>query len=278
MKKLLVLILTITALAAVAASQAKDENEILKIHKGLERAYVNGEITPFEAILSDDYLGAFPNGKGMTRAELLDDMRKEHAKPTFKVVSDETDNVKIKVIGDAAYVTSDWTSVSLSTADPKAKPHTDKGRYTGIYEKRGGKWLLVAEHFSEMQHDRKIMEQEVIAASNAYDEAVKRRDAVAYERLLHADYIFTNEDGKTVSRTDDIAHVASADTVIASIETMDKKVRILGNTSALETGVYHATGTRKGKPFDETGRYTTVWLWRDFRWQITADHVTTVKK
>lgn len=279
MKRLIAVLTLLAISAAVAFSQDnKDEQEILKIHSGLEQSYKNREIAPFEARLADDYVGAFPDGVAMTRAEVLEDMRKGIAKPTFKLVSETSDAIKVKVIGNVAYITSNWTSITLPINDPKAEPHTDKGRYTGIYEKRDGKWMLVVEQFSEAQHDRKLMEQQIIVASENYDAAIKSRDKAAYDRLLHADYFFTNEDGKIITRAEDLAHMTSSEIVINTNETSDKKVRIVGNTSAVETGMYHTTGTTKGKPFDETGRYTTTWIWRDLRWQVIADHVSLVKK
>ena len=204
-------------------------------------------------------------------------MRDEIAKPTVRNVSEVSDNVKIRVLGNAAYVTADWMSVSQGFGDDTA-PHTDKGQYTGIYEKIGGKWMLVREAFTEAQHDRKTMEAEVLRASNAFDVIMKTRDKAAYERMLAADYTYTTEDGKLISRADDIAHFASGDTVISTVETSDKKVRITGNSSAVETGIYHVTGTHNGKPFDETGRYTTTWIWKGLRWQVVADHNSIVKK
>lgn len=57
----------------------------------------------------------------------------------------------------------------------------------------------------------------------------------------------------------------------------ERRIHVYGDT-ALETGRYGAKGTFKGKPFSETGRYTTTWIWRDLRWQIIADHVSMVKK
>lgn len=75
-----------------------------------------------------------------------------------------------------------------------------------------------------------------------------------------------------------LAFAASADTVIKTNETSDKNLGIAGNSAAVETGMYHVTGTNKGKPFDETARYTTTWVWRELRWQVIADHVSIVKK
>lgn len=277
MKKLTVAIIALAVFAISAAAQNKDEQEIMKIHHGLEQAYIKRDMAPFEAALSTQYTFSGPNGKAQTRDEMFKEMRDEIAKPTFKTISEESDNMKVRVMGDTAYVTSGWTSVAQSM-DNGAEPHTDRGQYTGIYEKMDGKWMLVREVFTEAQHDRKAMEAEVLKASNAFDAAIKSRDKAGYERLLAADYSFTNEDGKLISRADDIAHFGSGDVVINTVEPSDKKVRVLGNNSAVETGIYHVTGTYKGKAFDETNRYTTTWVWKNMRWQVSADHNSTVKK
>ncbi len=277
MKKLIFALLTIAVSAGFSFGQSKDEQEIRSIHTGLEQAYVNGEIAPFEAVLADNYVVHGPDGKVQNRAQLLADMRKEIASPTFKTVSETSDDIKINVIGSAAYVTSGWTTVS-KMLNPETEPHTDKGRYVGVYEKRNGKWMLVAETFTEQQHDRKLMEEQVLAASNAFDSVMKSRDLAAYEKLLHPDFIYTSQEGEVVTRTEEIAHFSSPDTVIKTVEASDKKVRIVGNSAAVETGIYRVTGTYKGKPFEEKGRYTTTWIWREQRWQMIADHNSLIKK
>jgi ketosteroid isomerase-like protein len=277
MRTLTIVIIAIAAFAISAAAQTKDEQEIMKIHQGLEQAYVKRDIAPFEAALAGQYTFSGPNGKAQSRDEILKELRDEIAKPTHKVMSEVSENMKVRVMGDTAYVTSGWTSVAQSLAEG-AEPHTDKGQYTGIYEKIDGKWMLVREVFTEAQHDRKLMEAEILKASNAFDAVMKSRDKAVYDRLLAADYTYTDDSGKLISRAEDIARFNSGDTVVNTVEASDKKVRILGNSAAVETGIYHVTGTNKGKPFDETGRYTTAWVWKDMRWQISADHTSTVKK
>ncbi|CAN5360801.1 hypothetical protein BH10ACI3_BH10ACI3_21330 [soil metagenome] len=277
MKRILFTIFALGALAAASFAQSADEKAITAIHLGLEKAYVQGDAAPFEAALADSYTFTGPDGKSQTRSEILKEMRDEIAKPTYKNISETSDNVKVRVLGNAAYVTAGWTSVTQGLGEGAA-PHTDKGQYTGIYEKISGKWMLVREVFTEAQHDRKAMEQEVIAVSKTYDAIMKNRDKAAFERLLHKDYLYTTEEGVLVSRAEEMARFTSGDVTISTSETMDQNVRITGNTSAVETGKYHAIGTYKGKAFDETGRYTTTWVWRDGRWQIIADHNSLLKK
>ena len=276
MKTLTIAIIAIAAFAVSAAAQSADEQEIMKIHLGLEQAYIKGDMAPFEAALAGYYTVSGPGGNVQTRDEMFKEMRDEIAKPTSKNISEVSDNIKIHVLGNAAYVTAGRTAVSQGLGEG-AEPHTDKGQYTGIYEKLDGKWKLIRDVFTEARHDRKLQEAEVIKASNAFDASMKNRDKAAYERMLHTDYTYTTEDGKLVSRAEDIAHFAD-DIVLTTLETSDKKVRVTGNTSAVETGMFHAAGTHKGKAFDETGRYTTTWIWKDLRWQVIADHNSIVKK
>lgn len=268
----------IISLAAAAAFAQTDEQQLMKIHASLDEAYLKSDIAAFERIMADDYVYSSPAGKMMTREENLADLRKEIAKPTFKVLTATSDGLKVKVSGNMAVVTGNWASTTTSAGDIKTDPHKDMGRYTGVYEKRNGKWMLVAEHFSEAPHDRKLMEQEVLKASSDYTEAMNRRDKAAFERILADDYFFTNEEGMTRTKAEDIAKMTSADGALESLTISDQKIRILSNGSAVETGMFKAKGTNKGKAFDETGRYTTTWVWRGGRWQIAADHTSLIKQ
>jgi ketosteroid isomerase-like protein len=275
MKNVLFATISIAILSLSSFAQSADEKEIMRIHKGLETAYIKGDVKPFETDLADYYTYATPNGKAYTRAEMLKEMRDEIAKPTAKNISEDSDNIKIHILGNTALVTASWKSVSLGLMSGD-EPLADNGQYTGIYEKDNGKWMLVREVFTEAQHDPKAMEEGVLKASNAFDEAMRSRDRAAYERLLHADYIYTTEDGKLVSRDEELSHFADAK--ITTMDTSDKKIRLIGNSGAVETGAYHAVGSYKGKAFDETGRYTTTWIWKDLRWQVIADHNSIVTK
>lgn len=55
---------------------------------------------------------------------------------------------KIWVNGDFAYVHYYYTQV---TEGPDGKPNTERGRWTDILMKKGGKWLLVGDHGGEIK-------------------------------------------------------------------------------------------------------------------------------
>lgn len=275
-KIILIAAVTIVSTFAAFAQSGKDEQEILKIHSSLDEAYLKSDVAAFERVLADDYVYSDPSGRMRNRAQNLEEIRKEIAKPTYKVLTATSDDVKVKVSGNMAFVTGNWASTTVPTNAASAEPHKDTGRYTGIYEKRGGKWMLVAEHFSEAPHDRKLMEQQVLKAGQQYTEMIRRRDAAGVEQMLADEYQYTNESGKVRSKTEDLA-TYKEDVKFESFVMSDQKVRVIGNGAAVETGTVTFKGADKGKPFAGSERYTTTWVWRGGRWQIVADHTSGIK-
>ena len=277
MKKSIYIAAIVLTFALVSLAQNPAEQEILKIHAGLDNAFIKKDLAFFETVMAPDYVYSDPQGKMMDRAGNIDQLKKEWANTTYQAIASTTENPKVKIMGNTALITSDWTFKSVGTV-PGSEEHLDRGRYTGVYEKRDGKWLLVAEHFSEAPHDRKLMEQQVMKAGLEYARIIKDQDAVGIERVLADDYLFTNESGKVKNKAEDIADYKKGETKIEVADITDQKVRVIGNGSAVETGTFHIKGTNKGKAFDTTERYTTVWVWRGGRWQVVSDHVSTVAK
>ena len=279
MKKIIfITILTIIS-ATFAFAQSKDEKEILKFIADYDQSYVNQDISFVETNLGEDYTISNPYGGFKNRAQAIEDYRKDKANSTEKTLSFKSTNESLRFAGNMAIASGTWTWSGVPISNLQAEPHNDKGRYTNIFEKRKGKWLLVSEMFSEAQHDKKEMEAQVLKLGLEYNQMIKRGDTAAIEKLLADDYLYTTDDGKVVNKTEELAHYKNLKSKIESIETTDQKVRVLGNNSAVETATIRIKGTDKdGKPFDDTERYTTTWVWRDLRWQIIADHTSTVKK
>jgi ketosteroid isomerase-like protein len=278
MKKLMMITLvTIVSTFTVFAQNNKDVQEILKIHNSLDQAFLKSDIAVFERVMADDYVYSNPYGKMFNRAGNLEEMRKEIAKPTFKVLTATSDDLKVKVSGNMALVTGNWTSTTVPPDNPNAEPHKDTGRFTGVYEKRNGKWMLVAEHFSEAPHDRALMEQQVLKIGKEYGEMIKKQDVAALERILADEYMYTNERGKVKNKAEDLADYKNKPAKFEMFEVTDQKVRIIGNGAAVETGTVRFKGTDSdNKPFEGSERYTTTWVWRGGRWQVVADHTSQI--
>lgn len=279
MKKLIAIaLLTIVSTVSAFAQMSKDEQEILKIHASLDEAFMKKDITVFERVFADDYFMSSASGKLLSRTELMADLRKEMANTEYKMLSAATDSLKARTSGNMGFITGNWSSASVPANDTNAEPHKDTGRYTGIYEKRNGKWLVVSDQCSEAPHDRKLMEAQVLKMGLAYAQMIKNNDAAAIEKIFADEYIYTDYDGKVKNKTEDLAAYKEDRGKLESVEISDQKVLVISNTSAVETGTVRFKGTDKdGKAFDVSERYTTTWVWRTGRWQIVSDHVSAVK-
>ncbi len=116
---------------------------------------------------------------------------------------------------------------------------------------------------------------EIMAAGDKLDEAFLKSDPAALALLLADEFISTDGEGLVRDKAQTIARLNQPNVKLESLGADDKEMRILiyGDV-AVETGRYTAKGTNRGKPFTEMERYTTVWVKREGRWQIVADHVS----
>ena len=134
---------------------------------------------------------------------------------------------------------------------------------------------MVREHVTENPHDKTKMEAELKAASDSYDKGLMTKDKAHFESLFADDYASTGRAGKLTNKEEDITDIMSPDLVFLTSKTDDKNFRLYKNT-AVETGRFSTTGSYKGEPFSEEGRYTTTWVYRDGKWKIVADHTSLI--
>lgn len=278
MKKLITTALWTIALTLATFAQSKEERDVLKFIADYDQAYVNQDVSFAERVWADGYVFSAPDGSSQNRAKALQEAREDKANPKYKLLSFKSVNDSLSIRGNTAIASGTWTSSTVPTNDLKAEPHMDHGRYTMVLERRNGSWMVLAEHNSEAPHDKKIMEATVLKASEEYNQIMMRKDRAAYERLFADEFISTFDNGKIRNKAEEIDHMTSPELKIETTTTSDQKVRIIGNNAALETGTYTTTGTSKGTPFTEKGRYTTTWVSRNGQWQIAADHSSPFEK
>jgi uncharacterized protein (TIGR02246 family) len=118
-------------------------------------------------------------------------------------------------------------------------------------------------------------EQEIRSLNLEYDNAILHQDAAALERLLAEDFVVTKMGGKLSNKAQEIADAKSGVTKFDVGRSEDVKVRLYGNT-AIVNGRWIEKSNTKGKPFDGSHLYTTVYMKRDGKWQIVSDQVTPI--
>lgn len=116
---------------------------------------------------------------------------------------------------------------------------------------------------SAEQAVRQQDEQRILAQISA--------DTTALRRIYADDFLGIGPTGVVRNKTEVIADFTSHELTYQSIKTTDVRVRIYGNT-AVETGRSTMIGRDKGRAVPRDNRFTRVWVVKEGRWQLVANH------
>jgi ketosteroid isomerase-like protein len=110
--------------------------------RDLNLAYLDsvrtGDVERFRQILSEDFLCSLPDGTLLDKRQFL-----EHTAKPRTLARLEADDVRIRVLGDIAIIHAATRYTSLTGQD-------GRGRYTDVWQKRGGTWLAVSAHVTRL--------------------------------------------------------------------------------------------------------------------------------
>ena len=109
-------------------------------------------------------------------------------------------------------------------------------------------------------------------------QAMIKRDVAVLEMHLADDYSFTDPMGTVTTKKEEMEQVKSGDLKIESIEDSDVKVRVLGEGSAIVTGLSKLKGKWKDEDISGDYRFLSVYVKKEGRWQAVAEQVTAVPK
>ena len=123
-------------------SQSGVIEEIKKIDRERIQAQISADAVALDRIYADDFTGVGPSGTLRTKKDVLSDFKSG----SLKFQSITTDDVQIRVYGNAA------VEVGLSTMKgyDAAKEVPEENRFTRVWIKQGGRWRLVANHYSNL--------------------------------------------------------------------------------------------------------------------------------
>jgi ketosteroid isomerase-like protein len=110
--------------------------------RDLNQAYLDsvrtGDVERFRQILAEDFLCSPPDGMLLDKPQFLDLTARPRTLERL-----EAEDVRIRVLGDVAIIHAATRYTTLAGQD-------GRGRYTDIWEKRGGRWLAVAAHVTRL--------------------------------------------------------------------------------------------------------------------------------
>src|SRR6185436_9595249 len=118
---------------------------------------------------------------------------------------------------------------------------------------------------------KRIVEQVIRKLDNERIQAQIGADAVALERIYADDFIGVGPSGTVRTKTQVISDFTSGELHFQSITTDEVRVRVYDNT-AVETGLSTMVGQDKGKAVPHDTRFTRVWVKKQGRWRLVANH------
>lgn len=121
-----------------AASRAADERAVLAIEREYVRAHTERDVLALDRVLADDFSSFGGRVTKKHRLALL-------ASPFYFVKSLTTDDVKVRVRGDEAWVSG---KAKMSGSFRGREFTTPRYEFTRRLEKREGQWLIVSCTFS----------------------------------------------------------------------------------------------------------------------------------
>ena len=114
-----------------------EREQIIALEHEWQEAALAGDVAAMDKLLSEDYLGITSSGEVLTKAQQLDHMRDRK----FLITKLQTSEIKIKMIGNIAIVTSLAQVEGTSDDEPLHGAY----RYTRVYQRMAnGSWKITS--------------------------------------------------------------------------------------------------------------------------------------
>ena len=116
-------------------------------------------------------------------------------------------------------------------------------------------------------------EQQVRQLEPQWIEAFLRGDTETLDRILADDFIFTDPEGKLLTKVEWIADMTSGELTFESIHIDDLQVRMYGD-AAVANGRVTVKARSKEGGFNGQYCYTDMYVKRNGQWQAVAEQAT----
>jgi ketosteroid isomerase-like protein len=143
MTRTVVLFVVSACLLAAQNKGSAAEQDVMRIEKEMLAAVLKGDAGPSERYLAENYVFTGPDGLSMGKAQSIQDLKSGY----LKLQAASLDDTKVHVYGDTAIVT--YSSNDKGTY--KGKDISGKTRWTDVFVKQSGRWMIVASHGSRVQ-------------------------------------------------------------------------------------------------------------------------------
>jgi ketosteroid isomerase-like protein len=117
-----------------SSSTIGDHETLTALNRDYIASVQHGDVRRFQELLAEDFLCSNPDGSLVDRSQFL-----EQTARLVTISSLVAEDVKIRLFGHIAIIHA-RTSYRTATGDQR------HGRYTDVWERRGGQWKAVSAH------------------------------------------------------------------------------------------------------------------------------------
>lgn len=271
--------------ADLSKGQSGVESELLRHERALYDALIKKDFPTYAGYLSDDYAEIRANGRFFNKEQVL----QAGKRPGGKIERYDLGELKVRVYGDAAIITGRFarkgTAMSLAG---QPFDYDEQGRFTDVWVKKQGRWFCVANQDTFLSQPtasgqaQSSVEEEIRQHLKERYELLIKGETAARESYFSDDYTEIRAGGTFLTKEQLSALYKTPGRKVERYDLDDLKVRVYGDT-AVVTGRYSRKGyvtqlTGQKTEFDDQGRFTTVLVKKQGRWQAVAGQDTATPK
>jgi ketosteroid isomerase-like protein len=124
----------------LAAQDKSDAANIRSLELKWTESYKQRQVDILSSLLAEDFVITIEDGSTYSKTGYIS----HSAEPSVHVEVAEMSDMKVRMHGNAAVVTGTYHERGVSDG----KPYEDRDRFTDVWMKSGGKWQVVASHYS----------------------------------------------------------------------------------------------------------------------------------
>jgi ketosteroid isomerase-like protein len=141
LKAFILAMLATLAFSPVSHAQQKSEGDkVRELELKLTDAYKQRKVEVFAPLLDEDFVITFEDGSTYSKTGYLS----YSATTSSRVDFVEMPDLKVRINGNTAIV----TGLYHERGEDKGEAYDYHDRFTDVWVKKGGKWLMVASHYA----------------------------------------------------------------------------------------------------------------------------------
>ena len=274
---LLTMLVSGLALCQSATGQeptGSETKQVLAVEAELESALAANDAGALDRIYSNDFTYTNEYGEVITKRRLLDQIRAGK----HKVTSVDHENVRLRALSNTIVM----TGISTSTIGYQGTYSSGPRRFTNVFAREGGRWLLVAHQVTNISEPRDAtkansdaeVREEILRIEADEKRAILSRDGAALDHIYASGLAWTAR-GELLNKQQVIHDflikaLTNNSFVHTGIEVID-----YGDTAVL-TGYSTSELIYKGRILKGPRRFTDVFVQLDGRWQLVAHSVVEI--